>query len=107
MSFVLTHFCVVVTLANSTGACHRKMDLKGNIPAMVIKTVGSSGINEALGNRRCPRSSKNLKNFSRINEPLNASGTTTDSTASAAGDLDLTEFRLHGCLEVGIQWLCL
>ena len=37
---------------------------------MVISTVGSSGISEALGNRRWPLSSKNRKNVSRIHAPL-------------------------------------
>ena len=71
MSFVRTHFCVVVAFGTAGGgtcgkavavsclgarggsaatrACPRKIGLNCSMPAMVSSTVGSSGTSDELG----------------------------------------------------------
>ena len=57
MSLVRMHFWELVARGAGRSAWPRKTGLKGNMPAMVSSTVGSSGTSEALAMGWWPRSS--------------------------------------------------
>ena len=57
MSLVRMHFWELVALGAGRCCWPRNTGLKGNMPAMVSSTVGSSGISEALAIALWPRCS--------------------------------------------------
>jgi hypothetical protein len=56
----------VAALFSGDFFCPKKIGLKGTMPAMVNRIVGSSGIREALGIILCPLEWKNCKKASLI-----------------------------------------
>ena len=65
MSTVRKHFCTEVARDHGGTSSPRKKGLKGTIPAMVNRTVGSCGMRLADGTAVWPRSTKNRVNASR------------------------------------------
>src|SRR6266536_3069052 len=67
MSLARKHFCELTARRNGGSACPRKYGMHWFIPALVnISPDSGGGINDELGTRLCPRSSKNRRNVSRI-----------------------------------------
>ena len=54
MSFVRTHFCVVVAHGTFRSSWPMNTGLNCSMPAIVSSTVGSSGTSDELGRRACP-----------------------------------------------------
>ena len=76
MSVVRKDFWHEVSRREGGSSSPLKYGLKGCIPAVVSRTLGSyeEGTSEAEGTRRCPRPSKNDRNRSRISAAIMAFG---------------------------------
>ena len=77
-----------------------KKGLKGTIPALVNRSVGSpAGMREALGIRKWPRSSKNRVYNSLIWSPV----ITFDPSSHVTDCVAVAEIVCH--LEISVNWL--
>ncbi len=75
MSIVRTTFCTVTARGYGGASSPSMYGLNGTIPALVSRSVGSTGISDALGTTVWSRSSKKSRKTRRISlESMEAQG---------------------------------